>query len=242
MPQEHRATQPDALVARWSARGASDAPVAFRAVVRTTAEGAKRTDQTPGGQCAAVILDRLSAGDVSAAGRILGTLMETANHDEWFEASYHTPSFDFMEAYGQAFLAGFLEAAAVFGADDRTVEDILAEGSATDEVRWRSALAAVERIPPTGVTMPSSGRVLGAPRFVMYQYVVSLGIVSFKRSSGVKMIPAGGSRFLPGLPYTLVSLVAGWWGIPWGPLWTIQTILRNVGGGIDVSDAVMSAA
>ena len=232
----------DVLAARWGVRGASDGPLAFRAVVRATVEGSATNSRAPGSKCAALILGRLGSGDASAIVPILGTLIETANHDEWFEASYRTSSFDFMGAYRDAFIGGFLEAGAVFAGDDRTIEDVLAEGSATDELRWRGALVAVERLPPAGVTMPRSDRGHGQPSFVVYQYVVSLGLVSFKRSSGVKMIPAGGSRFLPGLPYTLVSLMAGWWGIPWGPLWTIETILRNLGGGIDVSDAVMAGA
>lgn len=69
---------------------------------------------------------RSSSGDASAIVPILGTLIETANHDEWFEASYHTSSFDFMVAYRDAFIGGFLEVGAVFAGDDRTIEDFLA--------------------------------------------------------------------------------------------------------------------
>jgi hypothetical protein len=72
-------------------------------------------------------------------------------------------------------------------------------------------------------------------RLVVYQYCISLGIVTFKRSSGVKLVHAGQNAALVGLPYTLVSVVAGWWGIPWGPIYTIETILRNLQGGIDVT-------
>ena len=30
---------------------------------------------------------------------------------------------------------------------------------------------------------------------------------------------------------TLGSLLFGWWGIPWGPIWTIQTVFSNLRGG-----------
>jgi hypothetical protein len=74
-------------------------------------------------------------------------------------------------------------------------------------------------------------------RLVVYQYCVSILILTFRRASGVKLIAPGQNPVLIGLPYTLVTLVAGWWGIPWGPIYTIQALWRNLNGGIDVTDA-----
>jgi hypothetical protein len=74
-------------------------------------------------------------------------------------------------------------------------------------------------------------------RLVVYQYCISLVFVSYRRSSGIKSIRPGQSAVVVGLPYSLISLVAGWWGIPWGPFWTIRTIWRNLRGGIDVTPA-----
>ena len=79
-------------------------------------------------------------------------------------------------------------------------------------------------------------------RYVVYQYCVSIGILSFKRSSGIKTIGPGQNRVVPGLPYTMISLVVGWWGIPWGPFWTIQTAARNFRGGIDVTNLLAPPA
>lgn len=31
--------------------------------------------------------------------------------------------------------------------------------------------------------------------------------------------------------YTLASVLIGWWGIPWGPIYTIQAIEKNISGG-----------
>jgi hypothetical protein len=75
-------------------------------------------------------------------------------------------------------------------------------------------------------------------RFVMYQYCISIGIMTFKRSSDAYFVPADGSRLKPGLIYTVLSLIAGWWGFPWGPIFTIQVVTRNLRGGLDVTDAV----
>jgi hypothetical protein len=54
-------------------------------------------------------------------------------------------------------------------------------------------------------------------------------------------IPAGESAFAKGLPYSVVSLVAGWWGIPWGPIWTIMTLVQNCDGGKNVTAPVFAA-
>lgn len=45
----------------------------------------------------------------------------------------------------------------------------------------------------------------------------------------------------PGLKYTFLSLVVGWWGIPWGPIYTIASVAKNFAGGGDVTDAVCDA-
>ena len=38
--------------------------------------------------------------------------------------------------------------------------------------------------------------------------------------------------------YSLITLLLGWWGIPWGPIYTIQSLSRNMKGGnrIEVGD------
>ena len=51
-------------------------------------------------------------------------------------------------------------------------------------------------------------------RFVVYQYCISLLIITFKRNSPVKFIRAGESATVKGLPFTLLTLVLGWWAFP----------------------------
>lgn len=78
-------------------------------------------------------------------------------------------------------------------------------------------------------------------RVVLFRYCISIGIMTFKRPSQAFFVPAGGSAALSGLPYTLLSLVAGWWGIPWGPIYTIQSLITNLSGGKDVTADVLSS-
>lgn len=76
-------------------------------------------------------------------------------------------------------------------------------------------------------------------RFVIYVYTISIIVMTFKRSSGVRFLKAGESGFLPALPWTLITLMVGWWGIPWGPIYSIQSIYRNAVGGVDVTDQIV---
>jgi hypothetical protein len=72
-------------------------------------------------------------------------------------------------------------------------------------------------------------------RFVVYQYTISIIVMTFRRSSAVHFVPAGASAVVKGLPYTLLTLVAGWWGIPWGPIYTIGSLAKNLSGGENVT-------
>ena len=72
-------------------------------------------------------------------------------------------------------------------------------------------------------------------KLVYFQYAISILVLSFRRNSNIYFIPAGESGFSKSLPWTLLSLVAGWWGIPWGPIWTIQALITNFKGGKDIT-------
>ncbi len=78
-------------------------------------------------------------------------------------------------------------------------------------------------------------------KFVYYQYTVSVLIMTFKRNSDIYFVKSKQKSAIKGLPYTLASAVLGWWGIPWGPIYTVQTLSRNINGGLDVTPQIMSA-
>lgn len=61
-------------------------------------------------------------------------------------------------------------------------------------------------------------------RFVIYTYAISIILMTFRRGSDVYLLRKGESALKHGWPYMLLSLVLGWWGIPWGPIYTIQSI------------------
>jgi hypothetical protein len=84
--------------------------------------------------------------------------------------------------------------------------------------------------------------ILRGGKFVIYQYCISALLVTFKRSSNVYFIRANESAVAKGLGYTATSLALGWWGLPWGPIYTIQTIWANVTGGHDVTPEILAQA
>lgn len=78
-------------------------------------------------------------------------------------------------------------------------------------------------------------------KFVMYQYCISLLVITLRRSSNIYFISREQNASLKGLPFTLLSLLLGWWGIPWGPIYTIQSIWINFKGGKDVTKEVLAS-
>jgi hypothetical protein len=77
-------------------------------------------------------------------------------------------------------------------------------------------------------------------KFVVYQYCVSLVVVSFKRPSDIYFVTADRPFTGARLGYSLLSLVAGWWGVPWGPIFTIQSLWTNLSGGRNVTGQVVA--
>jgi len=78
-------------------------------------------------------------------------------------------------------------------------------------------------------------------RFVQYQYCISALIVTFKRGTDIYFLRAGENPKLKGLEWTLLTLVAGWWGIPWGPIYTVQSLWVNLKGGHDLTPEAATA-
>lgn len=78
-------------------------------------------------------------------------------------------------------------------------------------------------------------------RFVMYQYCISIIVLSFRRGSDVHFIRAGENAVTRGLGFVALTVLLGWWGIPWGPIFSIQSLATNLSGGKDVTGDVLDA-
>ena len=85
-------------------------------------------------------------------------------------------------------------------------------------------------------------QVANGGRFIIYPYVVSIIILSFRRSSPMYFIPPGSSGAAKAIPRSILSMLVGWWGIPWGIFFTISALWRNAAGGIDVTLPVIASS
>ena len=77
-------------------------------------------------------------------------------------------------------------------------------------------------------------------RFVYYAYTISLIVLTFRKTSGVYLLKKEESAVAKGIGFTLLSCLFGWWGFPFGPKYTIESIRTNMKGGKDVTDEVMA--
>jgi hypothetical protein len=78
-------------------------------------------------------------------------------------------------------------------------------------------------------------------KFVVYQYCISIVVLTFLRSSDIYFVKAKQSAVVKGLGFSVISFILGWWGFPWGPIYTITSFVTNFGGGKDVTDEVVAS-
>jgi hypothetical protein len=78
-------------------------------------------------------------------------------------------------------------------------------------------------------------------KFVVYQFCISVLVMTFRRSSDIHFVKSGESAVVKGMGYTLTSFLLGWWGIPWGLIYTPAALATNLGGGKNVTREVLAA-
>ena len=75
-------------------------------------------------------------------------------------------------------------------------------------------------------------------RLVFFEYSISLVAVTLRRATAIHLLRPGESAWLRSLPCCLISLCLGWWGLPWGVIYTPLTIVLNLSGGCDVTPEI----
>lgn len=78
-------------------------------------------------------------------------------------------------------------------------------------------------------------------KFVIFEYCISILVLTFKNPTDIYFIRNGESAVGRSFGFSLISLVLGWWGFPWGPIYTISSLATNLGGGKDVTREVVMA-
>jgi hypothetical protein len=78
-------------------------------------------------------------------------------------------------------------------------------------------------------------------RFVFYPFCISILVMSFRRSSSVRFLKAGDGDWGSRLGFAALSLALGWWGFPWGFIWTPICLWQTLSGGKDITAQVVGA-
>lgn len=77
-------------------------------------------------------------------------------------------------------------------------------------------------------------------KFVVFPYTISFVLMTLKRNSSIYFIRPDENTFKYSFGYVLLNLVIGWWGIPWGPIYTIGAFYSHITGGKDFTQVVLS--
>jgi hypothetical protein len=72
-------------------------------------------------------------------------------------------------------------------------------------------------------------------RLVLFEYCISLLVVTLRCPTRVHLLRPGQYGMLVSLPYTLLTFLLGWWGLPWGLVHTPLVLVNNLCGGSDVT-------
>jgi hypothetical protein len=109
------------------------------------------------------------------------------------------------------------------------------QSGASKKGHWRSSARREMSQEQLEAALASGGRL------IVFEYCISLVLITFKRSSSVYFVPAGRGTLGRSLPFILLTLLLGWWGIPWGPIYTIGALITNFSGGRDVTAEILAA-
>lgn len=74
---------------------------------------------------------------------------------------------------------------------------------------------------------------------VQYQMCTSILFMTWENAT-TYLSDQSPRRYQMNLVSSLIALITGWWGIPWGPICTVRSLYRNMRGGIKtpVSDLI----
>lgn len=75
--------------------------------------------------------------------------------------------------------------------------------------------------------------VLKGGRFLAFAWNISVVVLSFRQSTSLRYVPAGRMSGHHALGWSLCSLLFGWWGFPWGLIYTPACLWHNARGGYD---------
>jgi len=82
-------------------------------------------------------------------------------------------------------------------------------------------------------------RVTSGARLVRFESCFSPIVFTLRRQSPLYLTNSWQERYVRGLGYSLLTILLGPWGVPWGLIYTPRSIWLNLTGGVDETDAVL---
>lgn len=76
-------------------------------------------------------------------------------------------------------------------------------------------------------------------RFVYFDYCISF-LITRKHHTKIIYVTADKSVYYIGLLLNLLTLIFGWWSFPYGPIYTIQSLISNFKGGNNITRQIDS--
>lgn len=83
--------------------------------------------------------------------------------------------------------------------------------------------------------------VLKGGRFLRYYWNISVIVLSYRKSTALTYVRSGRSAGVGALGWGAFSLFFGWWGFPWGIVYTPLSLWHNTRGGTDHTREVLTA-
>ena len=76
-------------------------------------------------------------------------------------------------------------------------------------------------------------------KFVVFPYTISIIVMTLRRNSSIYFIRPDENSFKYSFGHFGINLLLGWWGFPWGPIYTLGALFKHIGGGKDLTQAVL---
>lgn len=97
----------------------------------------------------------------------------------------------------------------------------------------------IKNLNPNMTTAELRQRIAAGAKFVYFEYTISIVLATFKRPTSIYFVDAHENTAKYNWHLSTLTALLGWWGFPWGPIYTIGTFVTNFGGGKDVTSEVM---
>jgi len=86
-----------------------------------------------------------------------------------------------------------------------------------------------------------AARIACGYRLVFFEYCFSFVLDTARRRSPIFLLATTDHGWKKRMRYSLISFFAGWWGVPWGLIYTPIVIVSNLVGGCDVTSQFKAA-